>query len=378
MKQHWDIFCTVVDNYGDIGICWRLARELVSRHQLTVRLWVDDMVTFSHIAPNVNFNKSQQWLNGVEIRYWSHPFEEGIKPADVVIEAFACKLPESYMTVMAELPLHPVWINLEYLSAENWVANYHCLPSPHPYLSLVKYFFFPGFSLGTGGLLRTKHHLSDKNIFDDKARSKFLQQLNVRACMPSELRISLFCYDTAPLNELLTAWSKSTASIHVMVPQGSIAKVVGAYFHCSLPKVGTILHKGKLTVQFIPFLEQSEYDQLLRCCDFNFIRGEDSFVSAQWSARPFVWHIYPQADNAHQVKLESFLDLYTAKMIPSMAAAVRAFWLSWNNNDLISETWPDYLAFHMALKQYGDNWVRQLNTHTDLASNLVQFAENQI
>ncbi|WP_187492385.1 elongation factor P maturation arginine rhamnosyltransferase EarP, partial [Pantoea agglomerans] len=26
MKVTWDIFCTVVDNYGDIGVTWRLAR----------------------------------------------------------------------------------------------------------------------------------------------------------------------------------------------------------------------------------------------------------------------------------------------------------------------------------------------------------------
>jgi hypothetical protein len=25
MQLHWDIFCRVIDNFGDIGVCWRLA-----------------------------------------------------------------------------------------------------------------------------------------------------------------------------------------------------------------------------------------------------------------------------------------------------------------------------------------------------------------
>ena len=26
--MHWDMFCRVIDNYGDIGVCWRLAADL--------------------------------------------------------------------------------------------------------------------------------------------------------------------------------------------------------------------------------------------------------------------------------------------------------------------------------------------------------------
>ncbi|MBY0444112.1 MAG: elongation factor P maturation arginine rhamnosyltransferase EarP, partial [Burkholderiales bacterium] len=37
----WDIFCRVIDNYGDIGVCWRLARQLSFEHGFAVRLMVD-------------------------------------------------------------------------------------------------------------------------------------------------------------------------------------------------------------------------------------------------------------------------------------------------------------------------------------------------
>ena len=144
MRQRWDIFCTVIDNFGDIGVCWRLAKQLAHEHGKTVRLWVDDLVSFSCIAPQVVPAVQRQVFQQVEICLWS-TLPKAVEPADVVIEAFACELPEVYVTAMLQMAKQPVWINLEYLSAESWVAQYHGLPSPHPRLPLSKTFFFPGF-----------------------------------------------------------------------------------------------------------------------------------------------------------------------------------------------------------------------------------------
>ena len=43
VRRTWDIFCSVVDNFGDIGVCWRLARRLSAGLGQQVRLWVDDL-----------------------------------------------------------------------------------------------------------------------------------------------------------------------------------------------------------------------------------------------------------------------------------------------------------------------------------------------
>ena len=139
MKLRWDIFCTIVDNFGDVGFCWRLARQLVNEHGLEVRLLVDDLTVFSRIAPAIDIDEERQWLEGVEIYYWQQTFAR-IKPADVVIETFDCKLPDNYILAMADLQQQPVWINLEYLSAEDWILDCHCLPSFHPHFPLTKYF----------------------------------------------------------------------------------------------------------------------------------------------------------------------------------------------------------------------------------------------
>ncbi len=388
MKQRWDIFCSVIDNFGDVGVCWRLARQLTHEHELAVRLWVDDLASLARIAPDADPASAQQWLQGVEVCHWRQSFA-GVEPADVVIEAFACELPEAYIAAMAVLSQPPVWINLEYLSAENWVTGCHRLPSPHPRLPLLEHFFFPGFVPGTGGLLREQWLLPARNAFDDVAQLAFWQRLGVPARRAGELRISLFCYDNAPLGDLLTAWATSTVPICVLLPlpfplglrQEPIVDVIADFFgdvkSLSL-SVGAVLQSGQLTVRLIPFLEQAEYDKLLWACDINFVRGEDSFVRAQWAARPFIWQIYPQADNAHQAKLNAFLDLYTAGMPPDMAAAVRALWHSWNGDGQPGSTWPVFAAHQAALTQYGENWAEQLNRLGDLASNLVRFSRNQI
>ena len=372
MKQRWDIFCNVVDNFGDIGVCWRLARQLTLEHGLAVRLWVDDLASFARIAPDADPVSAQQWLRGVDVCHWRQPFA-GVEPADVVIEAFACQLPEAYIAAMAVLPQRPLWINLEYLSAENWVTGCHRLPSPHPRLPLVKHFFFPGFVADTGGLLREQGLLPARSAFDNVAQSEFWQRLGVPARRAGELRISLFCYgSSAPLRDLFAAWAASTVPVSVLLPlpQGPAVDAVADFFGIEFPAAGEVLQSGQLTVRLIPFLEQTEYDKLLWACDINFVRGEDSFVRAQWAARPFIWQIYPQADNAHQVKLNAFLDLYTAGMPQDMAAAARALWNSWNGAGQLGNTWPAFAAHQAALTQYGEKWAEQLYHLGDLASNL--------
>ena len=373
MKLRWDIFCTSIDNFGDVGFSWRLARQLVNEHGLEVRLWVDDLAIFSQIESAIDVDEDQQWLQGVEICSWRKSFAE-IEPADVVIETFACTLPDNYILAMADLPQQPVWINLEYLSAENWTLDCHCLPSFHPHLPLKKYFFFPGFVEGTGGLLLEKNLLPARVAFNNTSQDKFWQELGLQSRREGELCISLFCYDDAPIEELLSAWVISDVPIRVLVPQHSVNNGIGIFFGVDLPTAGQVLQSGKLQVCIIPFLAQDNYDQLLWACDINFVRGEDSFVRAQWAERVFIWNIYPQAEHSHRLKLEAYLNLYTERMPPEMSAAVFSLWNAWNGNGQMINAWSVFAAQMSALTEYGNNWIRQLLPIGDLASNLVKFS----
>ena len=333
-----DIFCAVVDNFGDAGVCWRLARQLALEHGWRVRLWIDELSPLQKLAPD-------HAASPIEVRPWQTP-SGGAEPADIVIEAFACEPPASYVTAMAQRTLPPVWINLEYLSAEAWVAGCHGLPSPHPRLPLVKHFFFPGFGAGNGGLLREADYDSRWTAFDE---AEFRTEFGLPPREPGELLVSLFAYPDNRLPELLLALAASPRPIRLLLPGGE----------------GNLQGQGALSIHPLPFLPQLRYDELLWACDLNFVRGEDSFVRAQWAAKPFVWHIYPQDGGAHFTKLKAFLERHPAGPL------LRQFWRAWNGDGALD--WPAFAALLPALDAPSRQWAQQLREPPDLAAALVHF-----
>ena len=367
-----DLFCRVVDNYGDIGVCWRLARQLAAEHGVAVRLFVDDLASFRRLCAAVDPAAEEQQLQGVTVRRW-HQAMDVQEIADAVIEAFGCELPAGYLAAMAARPAAPVWINLEYLSAEDWVAGCHGLPSPHPQLPLTKYFFFPGFDAGTGGLLREDGLEQRRAAFaaDPLARADFLAGLGVHPA-PDDCVISLFCYPAAPVAALLDALRDDARPSLLLVPEGVAAAAISAWTGRA-PAPGEPVRQGRLTLQAVPFVDQSDYDRLLWSCDLNFVRGEDSMVRAQWAQQPFVWHIYPQQENAHRIKLDAFLERYVNGLAPDAADACRAAWHAWNGDGDLRASWPAFRAVLPALRVHMPGWSALMNAHGNLAGNLIAF-----
>lgn len=371
------LFCRVVDNYGDIGVCWRLARQFAREHGIAVTLWVDDLASFRRICAQVDPRAATQRVDGVVVRHWPEDFA-ALGPQDVpdaVIEAFACHLPDPFVAAMVARPRAPAWLNLDYLSAEAWVEGCHKMVSPHPSSALRKYFFFPGFTARTGGLLAERDLPARRDAFqsDAGARAAFLAGLGVDAA-PGQRLVSLFCYPGAPVADLLRRWRDAAAPLLCLVPEGVAADAVGAFLGAPASP-GARATRSALTVQVLPFVDQPDYDRLLWCCDLNFVRGEDSFVRAQWAARPFVWHIYPQEEGAHLVKLDAFLSHYLAALPDAAAAALRAAGAAWNRDGgdaaaLTACCEGDFLA---AWRAHGADWARELAKNGGLAANLVEF-----
>jgi uncharacterized repeat protein (TIGR03837 family) len=308
---HWDMFCHVVDNYGDIGVCWRLAADLAARGD-RVRLWVDDASALGWMAP--------AGAPGVEVRAWPAADDTGIAPADAVIEAFGCHLPAGFVQAMAARRPAPVWINLEYLSAEDYVERSHRLPSPQlagPGRGLTKHFFYPGFTARTGGLIREADLDARLRAFDAAA----WRRTHGIAPAAGERCASLFCYANPALPALLDALA-ATPTLLLVTP-GPAAQQVRAL-------LGTAGRRGALRVHYLPALTQLDYDHLLWSCDLNLVRGEDSFVRAQWAGRPFLWQIYPQHDGVHADKLTAFDDRFLAGAPDALAADVRMAMAAWN------------------------------------------------
>jgi len=378
-QPRWDIFSAVVDNYGDIGVCWRLARQLATEHGLRVRLWTDDLISFQKINPEINPRLPVQLSRGVEIRQWVES-NLAVEPADVVIEAFGCELPAEYVVAMSKSGRRHAWVNLEYLSAEEWVDSHHGLPSPHPRFTLIKYFFFPGFAPSTGGLLVEKPWLEQRAIFqaDEQLRADFWRELGIPAAEKNEIRISLFCYVNNSAMSLFSAWSKGAIPVVCLIPEGVAMKEISIFFGEPHQETGNLFTKGSLIVRVLPFLEQDNYDKLLWACNFNFVRGEDSFMRAQWAARPMAWQIYPQEAGAHWPKLKAFLDRYCADLPQSTEAALSAFFKAWNGDVSGTPNWESLWRHRATLEKHAQEWANSLIKKEDLTTKLVNFCNNKL
>lgn len=356
----WDIFCKVIDNYGDIGVCWRLSQNLVARGQ-RVRLWVDDPSALTWMAP--------QGSAGIEVRTWDSTLAlRGQPMGDVFVEAFGCEIAPEFIAAYADSTrargLKGTWINLEYLTAERYAERSHGLPSPvmhGPGAGLNKHFFYPGFTPATGGLLREPDLPARQARFE---RTLWLRQLGLPPRQPSERLISLFCYEPPALNQLLAHLANDSQPTRLLITPGrASAAMQNCIEHQN--KLNPLWNNGEqLSFSYLPVLSQDDFDHLLWACDLNFVRGEDSLVRAIWANRPFVWHIYAQDDDAHHLKLNAFLDRMKAP--PSL----RAFHHVWNG---LSQAPLPPLAppeWQTAAGQLRDLQQAQ----TDLASQLVSFA----
>ena len=320
--MQWDIFCKVIDNHGDLGVCWRLGFQLAALGE-RVRLWIDDASALRWMAP--------AGCDGVSVIDWLDPAAvqkaAAASAPDVLIEAFGCEPAPALIARFAEPAAASAsaraWINLEYLSAEPYVERLHGLPSPvfkGPGAGLTKRFFYPGFTSATGGLLREPDLLERQARFD-RVQWLAAQQIPWRE---GERLVSLFCYEPAALAALLNQLAQGPEPTRLLVTAGRAAHAVEAFFSSQGPQ-GHLSHgHGALSISYLPYLSQQDFDHLLWTCDLNFVRGEDSLVRAIWAGAPMVWQIYPQDDDAHHAKLNAWLDWLEAP--PSL----RRFHHVWN------------------------------------------------
>ena len=361
--MRWDLFCRIVDNHGDAGFAWRLACGLAARGE-HVRFWIDDTSTLAWLAPG--------GAPGVEVGRWDGAAQERPR-ADVVVETFGCGIPDSLAATMAAQSRPPVWIDVEYLSAQAYVERSHGLPSPQQHGSgagLTRWFFYPGYAEGTGGLLRESGAASPSAAGPPPAdgaqrwqrwqHAAGLAAADFAGLDRTARRVSLFCYDGVPLDALLDTLSRSPTVL--LATAGLAARQVER-------ALGPDMRRGDLHAVRLPLLGQKVYDELLRCCDINFVRGEDSWVQAQQAALPFVWHAYPQDDGAHIAKLEAFLERFLQMAPPALGGELRRLFAAWNGLG----PWPG-LPASGPWRAHCAAWRDQLALQADLVTQLLHFA----
>jgi uncharacterized repeat protein (TIGR03837 family) len=336
-----DIFCRVIDNWGDAGVCWRLARHLVTKQQASVQLIIDEPKTLTLLGATP--------LPNLTITDWSCLAKSSATtaPPDIVIAAFGCDLPTEVRSRLGVPAVKTLWINLEYLSAEPWTEEHHWLPSVKPD-GACEMFYLPGFTEKTGGVLTEE--------LNPLSTAEIITKLGLTPRQPNERWASVFCYSNAHIE----AFSKLTSAWRLFVPDAVAVDITG---------------NDKVTVQRIPQLSQLEYDALLRACDFNFVRGEDSWISAQIAGKPFIWQPYVQTENTHQIKLLAFIELLE-KSNHALNPLWKAACLQWSHitepTDNISNGQTSAIASLLDLDVA--SWEAQCQFFRDWRSNLLKNA----
>jgi uncharacterized repeat protein (TIGR03837 family) len=351
------LFCRVVDNFGDIGVAWRLARSLAGEHAAQVVLYVDGLPSFTKIAPNIDIALDCQTVQGIEVRRWQLDQPPAVEAlGDAVIELFACDTPATYVDAMLIAQqvgsALPIWINLDYLSAEHWVDAAHGQLSLLPN-GLKKVFWFPGFSSASGGLL----HRFDPSIADEPWTNPTLDE---------PMSIFAFGYETRPVRRLLQTIYDAKQPVCLALPQGvwGYADRLPVRAHIDLIRV--------------PFIAQEQFDLRLASNTLNIVRGEDSFVRAQLLARPLIWHIYPQDDGAHLFKLDAWLNRYCEGLMPDAAAAYRQIHVYLNDQNLEltdarwALAWQRFCEHLPAVRERALQWRDYLCNLPELAAGLVE------
>jgi uncharacterized repeat protein (TIGR03837 family) len=371
MVASWDVFCRVVDNFGDAAVCWRLARGLAAPGT-SVRLWIDQPDVLRTLDAR---GQPGEAVEGVSIYEWraSTRFPP---PAEVAVDAFGAGLPEAYTMALAAKP-RSLWIVLEYLSAEPWVAAHHGLPSPHPSLPVERFFFFPGFGAATGGLLRERDFDRRREALLAAGPGAWWRGTGFEPPPDDAQVVSLFGYGDVRVAPLLEAWSRGRRPVVAAITQSPIAAPVGEFFGIEAGP-GTAVQLGALEARFLPFVTQGRYDELLWSCDWNFVRGEDSFVRAQWAERPMVWQPYVQPDGAHIVKLDAFLERYCEGLESDLAGSLARFMRGWNGVGDPAREWAPLAQASERLRRHAHDWAARIAAPGDLAMNLARFCAERL
>lgn len=378
LTQQCAIYCTVIDNFGDVGVCWRLARQLANEHDIHVTLWIDDLVSFSKLAPSLNPYLAEQTLEKITVCLWHKDPRDTLSPThqiqlDILIEGFGCRLPDFVlhnMAQQAQLGQPPLWINLEYLSAESWAVDCHAMPSTHPQTGLIQYFWFPSFSEHSGGLLREVDLLYKRDEFQNNihAQRQFWTKFHINDSDQFERKISLFSYENKAIHTLLETLATDNQTTLLLVPESKALAVISEWSGQTLTQ-GDRMSKNALTIVVLPFLSHEDYDHLLWSCNLNFVRGEDSVIRAHWAGQPLIWQIYPQDDDAHLVKLQAFIDL-VATVNPN--DSWQEMMLAWNtpNN---TQPWSKALSHLSDWHVMAQEWQAYLAAQPSLTTKLMQF-----
>ena len=365
------VLCKVVDNFGDIGVVWRLCCQLsnqIKKENLTskINLIVDDLASFNKICNSVDFSKSFQVVDEINVYNWNDEklcYDEFSKNdgenLSVILEVFQCGRPAWMEKILFEDKLNRTVqiIMIDYLTAEKYAEDFHCLQSLTRSSKVQKVNFMPGFTKKTGGLIID----SEWEHFCDYQNNKTL------LC---------FTYDRN-WNALANACKKSQYIEKVLIAPGKGFDSLKKSFYSNFIK------DSNLKIEELSFMNQNEWDKMLKNCGVLFIRGEESMSRACLSGIPFVWHAYPQSNEYQLIKVRALLERMSNHFEVEDFKIIEKVWILINS----AESEVEQEEFEKAILDFFNNaeklvygfreFALDLRKNGDLCSNLMTFIKNR-
>lgn len=353
------IFCRIIDNFGDAGVTLRVARRFFAEGVAPL-LISDHLEVLAKLLPELDPTVPRSTVEGIGVADWDAFAAAPDAPADLVLETFGCRLPEGFEKRMAATP-PKLTMNLDYLSAEDWVETCHGVWGLHPTLPIRKLWYFPGFTDRTGGLAIEPDYEDRRTSFE---RAEFLRSLGVED--PSRTTLYFFLY---PANDV-AAWARALLTIESPL---NVLLAPGAGCEALFEELSKGAHPHQVVKT--PFVEQPLFDRYLWSADGVVIRGEDSFVRAQLAGVPLFWATYPTEDRAHEIKFEAWAARVNALLENTEVAqslALNRMWLEGKAADRDLAAWVGRLP---ALRVAWSPWRASLFARKELVRGMLERYE---
>ena len=342
-----DVFCDVIDNFGDAGVCLRLCRDF-SKKNYEVRLFCNNVNILNKIT-----NSEDDSNRFLSLFSWSIE-NMNYEPSEVVIQAFSVRLPDNLIKKIKTRK--STVINLEYLTAETFAEDCHKLPSYAD--GFESFFFFPGFTKKTGGV-----------VIEDS----FLDKLHQAENRDSK-NLTLFSYENEKVKTVINSLNNQNFILNVF--EGKGLNNFNNLFNLNLAP-GDQTKLQELTVKVLPMVSQDEYDSYLIDSCLNLVRGEDSIVRAMLTGNPFLWHIYSQKENAHKDKIEALFDRMSEVCSSKEdVETLRQITLSYNGFSDYLDSF-DIIGFYESWKKLSKEWSEHLISLGSLTDNLISFLKTK-
>lgn len=348
------IFCRIIDNFGDAGVTLRLARRFM-QSRVPAHLISDRLDVLAKLLPALDPTLPTQTIDGLRVTDWDAFAAAPETPADLTLETFGCRLPEHFEERMAATP-PKLTLNLDYLSAEDWVESCHKVWGLHPALPIRKLWYFPGFTDRTGGVMREPDYEDRRLAFD---REAFLLSLGFEH--PERPLLYFFLY---PVNDT-DAWAKALS----LLPPVNVLLAPGEGTENLARELSRLPHGHD--VRFAPFVAQTEFDRFLWAADGVVIRGEDSFVRAQLAGVPLFWATYPTEDKAHEIKFEAWAGRVNDLLQNDSVAEALAVNRAWLEGKAGPQALADWVRSLPTLRPAWAPWQASLMNRTELVDGIL-------